>query len=139
MKLNFAAALIGIILSGASALNALASSAPAHIQNLQGCFRVSYRFVEDGKHDYEVKDVLEWIALEKSPGHILSSTMDSSPVKSRRNSVRPGHCAGTDAGGRMWDLPGIHVFLTSGWDSCIVPHTTPPNPFVTEDGLITIS
>ena len=65
MKINFATALIGIMLSGASALNAIASSAPAHIQNLQGCFRVSYRFVEDGKHDYEVKDVLEWIALEK--------------------------------------------------------------------------
>ena len=46
-------------------------SVPAHIQNLQGCFRVSYRFVEDGKHDYEVKDVLEWITLQRQSGAYL--------------------------------------------------------------------
>ena len=58
MKINVAAALsFGIILSGAS--YALAASAPAHIQNLQGCFRVSYRFVEDGRRDFEIKDALE--------------------------------------------------------------------------------
>ena len=46
-------------------------SVPEHIQNLQGCFRVSYRFVEDGKHDYEVKDVLEWITLQRQSGAYL--------------------------------------------------------------------
>ena len=43
-----------------------------HIQNLQGCFRVSYRFVEDGKHDYDIKDALEWITLrEQSGGYVI--------------------------------------------------------------------
>jgi hypothetical protein len=61
MKINVAAALsIGIVLSGGCAPYVLAASAPAHIQRLQGCFRVSYRFVEDGRHDYEIKDALEW-------------------------------------------------------------------------------
>jgi len=35
------------------------SPAPPHIQHLAGCFHVSYRFVEDGTHDYEIKDALE--------------------------------------------------------------------------------
>ena len=66
MKIALAAALsVGIVLSGACAAYALSSSTPMHIQNLQGCFRVSYRFIEDGNHDYEVKDVLEWITLEE--------------------------------------------------------------------------
>jgi hypothetical protein len=72
MKINVAAALsFGIALTGAYAPYALASSAPAHIQNLQGCFRVSYRFVEDGKHDYEIKDVLEWITLKQQSATYL--------------------------------------------------------------------
>ena len=50
---------------------ALAASAPPHIQNLQGCFRVSYRFVEDGRHDYEIKDALEWITLKQQSGSYL--------------------------------------------------------------------
>jgi len=50
MKINVAAAVsFGIVISGGCAPYALAASAPAHIQNLQGCFRVSYRFVEDGR------------------------------------------------------------------------------------------
>jgi hypothetical protein len=44
---------------------------PAHVQNLQGCFRVSYRFVEDGRHDYEIKDALEWITLKQQFGSYL--------------------------------------------------------------------
>ena len=72
MKIAIAAALsVGIVLSGACAANALSSSTPMHIQNLQGCFRVSYRFVEDGNRDYEVKDVLEWITLEEQSGAYL--------------------------------------------------------------------
>jgi hypothetical protein len=63
--------LLSIILSGSCAPFALASSAPAHVQNLQGCFRVSYRFVEDGKHDYEIRDVLEWITLRQQSGAYL--------------------------------------------------------------------
>lgn len=69
MKINLAAALsVGIVLSDVCAAYALSSSTPMHIQNLQGCFRVSYRFVEDGKHDYEIKDALEWITLKEQPG-----------------------------------------------------------------------
>jgi hypothetical protein len=72
MKINVAAALgFGIVLSGGCAPCALAAPAPAHIQNLQGCFRVSYRFVEDGRHDYEIKDALEWITLKQQSGSYL--------------------------------------------------------------------
>ena len=72
MTINLAAALsFSIVISGACGPYALASSAPEHIQNLQGCFRVSYRFVEDGKHDFEVKDLLEWITLKNQPGSYL--------------------------------------------------------------------
>jgi hypothetical protein len=68
VKISLAAALsVGIVLSDACAAYAL-SSTPMHIQNLQGCFRVSYRFVEDGKHDYEIKDALEWITLKEQSG-----------------------------------------------------------------------
>jgi hypothetical protein len=72
MKITLAAALsVGVVLSGPFVLSGpcaaseLASSPPALIRNLQGCFRVSYRFVEDGAHDYEVKDFLEWITLKR--------------------------------------------------------------------------
>jgi hypothetical protein len=72
VKINVAAALsFGTVLSGACAPYALASSAPAHIQNLQGCFRVSYRFVEDGRRDFEIKDALEWVRLKQQPGAYL--------------------------------------------------------------------
>ena len=72
MKIAIAAALsVGIVLSDACAAYAFSSSTPMHIQNLQGCFRVSYRFVEDGNRDYEVKDVLEWITLEEQSGAYL--------------------------------------------------------------------
>jgi hypothetical protein len=72
VKISLAAALsVGIISSGACAAHALSSSAPTHIQNLQGCFRVSYRFVEDGKHDYEIKDALEWITLKEQSGEYV--------------------------------------------------------------------
>ena len=69
MNITLAAAMsVGIVLSDASAVHALSSSIPMHIQNLQGCFRVSYRFVEDGKHDYDIKDALEWITLREQSG-----------------------------------------------------------------------
>ena len=72
MKINVAAAVsFGIVLAGSYAPYALAASAPAHIQNLQGCFRVSYRFVEDGRRDFEIKDALEWITLKQQPGAYL--------------------------------------------------------------------
>jgi hypothetical protein len=72
MKITFAAALsVGVVFLGPCAAQQLPSSAPTHIQNLQGCFRVSYRFVEDGKHDYEIKDFLEWITLNQQSGAYL--------------------------------------------------------------------
>ena len=72
MKIALAAALsVGIVPAGALAADAASPSAPAHIQNLQGCFRVSYRFVEDGRHDYEIKDALEWITLKGQSGAYL--------------------------------------------------------------------
>ncbi len=46
------------------------SKAPALIKNLGGCFSVSYRFVEDGAHDYELPHpkmmpvVNEWITVK---------------------------------------------------------------------------
>jgi hypothetical protein len=72
MKITLAAALsAGVVLSGPCAASELPSSAPALIRNLQGCFRVSYRFVEDGRHDYEIKDFLEWITLKQESGAYL--------------------------------------------------------------------
>jgi hypothetical protein len=72
MKITLAAALsVGVVLSGPCAASELPSSPPALIRNLQGCFHVSYRFVEDGKHDYEVKDFLEWITLKQESGAYL--------------------------------------------------------------------
>ena len=66
MKIALVAGLsLGMLVSGPCRAE---DSVPGHIQNLQGCFRVSYRFVEDGKHDYEVKDVLEWITLQRQSG-----------------------------------------------------------------------
>ncbi len=45
------------------------SKAPALIKNLAGCFSVSYRFVENGKYDYEIPNksmpvVYEWITVK---------------------------------------------------------------------------
>ena len=72
MKITVAAALlVGVVLSGPCPANELPSSVPAHIRNLQGCFRVSYQFVEDGSHDYEFKDATEWITLRREPGAYL--------------------------------------------------------------------
>jgi hypothetical protein len=45
--------LVGIAVAGVSTGVAPVPAAPPHIRNLQGCFQVSYRFVEDGIHDYE--------------------------------------------------------------------------------------
>jgi hypothetical protein len=42
--------------------------APLHISNLAGCYTVSYRFVEDGKHDYEITGAIEWINLHHKDG-----------------------------------------------------------------------
>ena len=72
MKIALVAGLsLGMLVSGPCRAEDPPSSVPEHIQNLQGCFRVSYRFVEDGKRDYEVKDVLEWITLQRQSGAYL--------------------------------------------------------------------
>ena len=44
-----------------------AAPAPMHIESLKGCFHVIYRYVEDGKHDLDLKDlngypIVEWIS-----------------------------------------------------------------------------
>lgn len=46
---------------------ASAAVAPPQIQNLAGCFAVSYRFVEDGVHDKEIKGTYEEILFEARP------------------------------------------------------------------------
>lgn len=53
------------ILSALSALSAFAT--PPQIQNLAGCFAVSYRFVEDGVHDKEITGTFEEILFESRP------------------------------------------------------------------------
>lgn len=40
------------------------TQAPDQIKNLAGCFAVSYRFVEDGAHDKEIKGSFEEILFE---------------------------------------------------------------------------
>lgn len=51
-----------------------------HVENLAGCFAVSYRFAEDGVHDLFGDDfmldepILEWIALEREDDHRLVLT-----------------------------------------------------------------
>jgi hypothetical protein len=44
------------------------AATPNRIGNLGGCFTVSYRFVEDGRHDYEIKQALEWITVHAKDG-----------------------------------------------------------------------
>lgn len=43
---------------------ALAAEAPAQVKNLSGCFEVSYRFVEDGRHDLEITGAVEEVQFE---------------------------------------------------------------------------
>lgn len=64
MKFAFA------VLVAALSVTAIAeeAAAPAHVKNLSGCFKVSYRFVEDGKHDYEIPQAFEWIQLREEKG-----------------------------------------------------------------------
>jgi hypothetical protein len=48
---------------------AAAEGAPGVLQHLAGCFEVSYRFVEDGVHDKDIRgDLLEEITLEEQDG-----------------------------------------------------------------------
>ena len=141
MKIHLAAALsFGIVLSGACAPYALAASAPAHIQNLQGCFRVSYRFVEDGTRDYEIKDALEWITLKQQSGAYLiqyyglirtgevvqhfTETWSSLQDGRWRQDVGPSR---------------IHAFQRSGWGNCIAPHPARQNPLAIKERSTTCS
>jgi hypothetical protein len=58
------------LLALAFALSHLAEPAPPPlVDHIAGCFAVSYRFVEDGDHDYEIPRVLEWITV-KPAGHV---------------------------------------------------------------------
>jgi hypothetical protein len=46
-----------------------AEGAPGVLQHLAGCFEVSYRFVEDGVHDKDIRgDLFEEITLEERDG-----------------------------------------------------------------------
>ena len=35
------------------------------VNNLSGCFKVSFRYVEDGKNDQQIEELNEWMAPEK--------------------------------------------------------------------------
>ncbi len=56
---------LALLVSGAARAELVA---PTYVKNLTGCFNVAYRFVEDGKHDYEIKDAYEWINLSAKDG-----------------------------------------------------------------------
>ena len=50
--------------------NASAVDSPQHVQSIKGCFHVTYRYVGDGKHDYDLKDlkgkpIVEWVSTKK--------------------------------------------------------------------------
>jgi hypothetical protein len=48
---------------------AAAAEPPGVLRHLAGCFEVSYRFVEDGVHDQDIRgDLLEEITLEEQDG-----------------------------------------------------------------------
>ncbi len=141
MKINVAAALsFGIVFSCGCAPHTLAASAPTHIQNLQGCFRVSYRFVEDGRHDLDIKDALEWITLKRQSGAYLIQHYGIIRTGEECNtSLKLDHCSRMGAGGRRWALRSIHAFQRSGWDSCIAPPPAPQNPLATKGRPTTCS
>ena len=63
--------LVGMAVAAVSTGLTPVPAVPSHIQNLQGCFQVSYRFVEDGIHDYEIKGALEWITVTQVPGRYV--------------------------------------------------------------------
>jgi len=53
----------------ASHRGATAAEPPGVLRHLEGCFEVSYRFVEDGVHDKDIRgDLLEEITLEAQDG-----------------------------------------------------------------------
>ena len=61
------ACLVAVLASHRGA--AAAEGAPGVLQHLAGCFEVSYRFVEDGVHDQDIRgDLLEEITLEARDG-----------------------------------------------------------------------
>jgi|GEM_PF-1978637 len=56
-------ALFVVLLSGFG----IAGPVPLHIASLKGCFHVTYRFVEDGKKDMDLRDlegkpIVEWVS-----------------------------------------------------------------------------
>ncbi|MBK9260669.1 MAG: hypothetical protein IPM54_12710 [Polyangiaceae bacterium] len=61
---------------GASSVTAADATARQNISQLGGCFRVSYLFVEDGKNDFFVRDVREYINVtEKGTGFVVRHFM----------------------------------------------------------------
>ena len=53
----------------ASHRGAAAAEPPGVLRHLAGCFEVSYRFVEDGVHDQDIRgDLLEVITLVEQDG-----------------------------------------------------------------------
>jgi Family of unknown function (DUF6607) len=64
-------AFLSVLLGLAAVLPVLAekTAIPQQIHHLSGCFRVSYRYVEDGIHDKEIdRGVIEWVALSRIAG-----------------------------------------------------------------------
>src|SRR4051812_23430769 len=61
-----------IALSAGSGPSALAANSAATLKNLKGCFEVTYRFVEDGAHDYDLRGgFYEWIELREENGVMM--------------------------------------------------------------------
>lgn len=54
---------------GAGAFSDLgAAEVPAFIKNMAGCFKITYRFVEDGPHDEYIPETLERVDLSETNG-----------------------------------------------------------------------
>jgi len=62
-------ALVGLIAALAGHRGAATAEPPGALRYLAGCFEVSYRFVEDGVHDQDIRgNLLEEITLEEQDG-----------------------------------------------------------------------
>ena len=125
----------------------LASSSQVHIlltrlqpqrrrifENLQGCFRVSYRFVEDGRRDFEIKDALEWITLKQRPGAYLIQHYELIGVgeviqhfAETWSLLQDGHWRQDVGPSRYTCISEVRI------GQFIAPHPAPQNPLATKD------
>ena len=56
---------VTLLLSSATAFAASLTphDVPGLLNNLLGCFEVSYRYIEDGPHDFEIRNTFEWVEV----------------------------------------------------------------------------